>query len=188
MAENEKPIHSKLEMIRALRQDELERLQRIMAPFPRRDLPTAPIASYERAVVMDEVFTRLETGESLELVCLDPHMPDRTTVMKWLHDDLELSRRYDATSTTRARALFELALWEVQRATDRESMYIAEKRSNMYLRAASLLDPKRYSDKTHAVLGKQQGNAPVSITLNIGAAEERRELTVVPTIDHTDSE
>jgi hypothetical protein len=192
MAEDDKParkhIHDKLDMIRALRQDELERLSRTMAAFPKRDLPARPYTDYERVIIMDEVFTRIEQGESVELICTEPHMPDRGTVMAWLARDVEAGRRYDSLQPARARALFELALWEVQRACDRDSMYIAEKRASMYLRAASLLDPKRYSDKTHAVLGKTQGNQPVSITMHIGmpASQQSQELVVVPTPTHND--
>jgi hypothetical protein len=176
----------KLDMIRQLRADELERLSRTMQAFPKRDLPTAPVTEYERAVVMDEVFERIEGGESIQLICMEPHMPSRATVMTWLARDIELQRRYESLSPSRARSLFELALWEVQRACDVESMKIAERRAILYLRAAALLDPKSYSDKTHTQLGKQTGNAPLHITLNIGdKPAPSRELVVVPTPDDT---
>lgn len=188
MAEDDKPARmSKLEMIRQLRQDELDRLQASADPFPKRQ-HVLPYSEYERTVHMDEVFARLEGGESMALICADARLPSYETVMTWLAGDVEGQRRYDSLATHRARALFELALWEVQRARDRETMYIAEKRASMYLRAASLLDPKRYSDKTHAVLGKTQGNQPVSITMHIGmpASQQSQELVVVPTPTHND--
>lgn len=187
-APKRKPAQDKLEMIRQLRQDELDRLNASMKAFPGRT-PDVPITAYERATVLDEVFERLKGGESLPLICSDAHMPARQVVMRWLSEDLELARRYEDGAPARARSLFELALWEVQRACDREAMAVAEKRANVYLRAAALLDPKVYSDKTHGVLAKSGGSgAPIAITLNIGAHAEgaSRELVVVDTQSHTD--
>ena len=169
-----------------LKQAELDRLAHTMRPFPERT-PELPIAPYERAVVMEEVFERISQGESVQLICMDARMPSRATVMNWLSEDVELQRRYDALASARARAYFELAIWEIQRACDPESMKIAEKRANAYFKAAALLDPKAYSDKTHTQLHKTGGNAPVAITLNIGAGvdTQSRELVVVPT--HSDT-
>jgi hypothetical protein len=176
-----RPIHDKLDMIRQLRADELERLQKSTDPFPKR-LPGQPYSDYERAVIMDEIFELMSEGQALTLICTAEHMPSPATVNSWLKTDAELGRRYEALALPRARALFELALWEVQRARDREAMLIAEKRANLYLKAAALLDPKAYSDKTHTQLGKSGGTAPVSITLNIGgdSHEVTRELVVIP--------
>lgn len=174
-------IHDKLEMIRTLKLEEEQRVAASTDPFPKR-LQGRPYTDYERATIMDEVIERLSQGESLNLICHDEHMPDRMSVLKWLSMDAELSRRYDSIALPRARALFELALWEVQRARGRAAMFIAEKRANLYLKAAALLDPKQYSDKTHTQLGKSGGTAPLSITLNIGGGqgEVSRELVVIP--------
>lgn len=176
---------SKLELIRQLRQDELDRLATSTAPFPKRGA-AVPFTDYERTTALDEVFARIEGGESVQLICMDAHLPCASTVLTWLAQDIELQRRYESLSPARARSLFELALWEVQRARDKETMYIAERRALLYLRAAALLDPKAYSDKTHTQLGKQTGNAPLHITLNIGdKPTPSRELVVVPTPDDT---
>ncbi len=168
----------KLEMIRQLRTDELERLQQSTDPFPKR-LPGMPYSDYERATIMDEVFERLAEGQALTFICTDSHMPEPKTVLSWLSMDAELGRRYDAIALPRARALFELALWEVQRARDRETMFIAEKRANTYLKAAALLDPRAYSDKTHSTIARSGNSSPLSITLNIGGQQQSREIQVV---------
>ncbi len=184
--DDKRRLGSKYELMRKLKQDELERLSTSADPFPRK-LQGRPYTDYERAIIMDEVFERLRLGESMHLICMDAHMPCRETVFGWVRGDAELGRAYDAIAIPRAMALFELALWEVQRARDRESMYIAEKRANLYLKAAALLNPKLYSDKTHSSLAKSIGtSAPVAITLNIGGSmgEATRELVVVqPTHD-----
>lgn len=180
-------LGSKYELMRQLKEDELQRLSTSADPFPRK-LPGRPYTDYERTIIMEEVFERLRLGESMHLICMDAHMPSRETVFGWIRGDAELERGYDALAIPRAMALFELALWEVQRARDRETMYIAEKRANLYLKAASLLNPKLYSDKTHSSLAKSIGtSAPIAITLNIGGTqgEQTRELVVVGTQEDT---
>lgn len=178
--EDRKPL-TKLDYVRQLRQDELHRLEQSLDPFPR-ELLERPWTGYDMAVVMDEVFARLEKGMSMQLICSDPNMPAYATVMSWMAKDDDYEKRYENLKPARARALFELAMWEIQRARDPEAMKVAEKRANVYLRAAALLSPAQYSDKTHTQLGKGQGTAQaVQITLNIGSNEVQK--GAITTID-----
>lgn len=158
---------------------ERTRVAEAVRPFRRR--VNSHYSQDQRQEFMDEVFDRLAEGESLNLICEDEHMPSRQLVSQWMALDHELMKRYESLASTRAQALFELALWEVQRASCRETMLIAEKRANIYLRAASLLDPAKYSDKTHTQLGKLGNTQPVSIILNIGQGTEvhKGEITTI---------
>lgn len=58
-------------------------------------------SSYTQSVA-DEICTRIAEGESLRKICLNNHIPELRTVMRWLaHDDREEFRRQYA----RAREL-----------------------------------------------------------------------------------
>ena len=166
-----------------IRKAQREELKAEMAAFPRRKVRTV-FSIEEKQRLMDEVFSRLCEGESLYLICEDAHMPSRGQVWRWMQLDNELMRRYDECAELRARSLFEAALFEIQRASCPQSAMIADRRSRIYLHAAALLDPRRYSQHTHSSLARNGiGNgAPLHITLNIGGQpqEQTRELTVIP--------
>jgi hypothetical protein len=178
----------RLEFARTLRAEELERLQAVTDPFPKR-ITRRSWTDEEADALLNELFSRLEAGQSLQLVCEDEHMPEYATIMTWLARDGKMAERYEALKPARARALFELALWESQRARDPEGMKVAQMRSNVYLKAAALLNPGQFSDKTHSAQARSGlTNQPVNITLNIGGStpEQARELTVLPQLESGD--
>lgn len=171
--ETQPAVSSKFMEIMRAREIERERVAEAVTPFRRRQ--RTHYSENQKHEVLDEVFARLAEGESLHLICEDKHLPTKETVSEWLALDHEAMKRYESLAPTRAMALFELALYEVQRASCRETMLIAEKRANLYLKAAALLNPAKYSDKTHTALGKGQGTAQaVQITLNIGSNEVQK--------------
>ncbi len=178
---NRPPVYSnRFQEITEARRLELERLARCSDPFPNA-LSARPFTEYERVLILDDVMAKLAEGWAMQLICSQPEMPSYQTVMSWLAADPEQEKRYDALKPARARAYFELAVWEVQRARDPEAMKIAEKRANLYLKAAALLNPTVYSDKTHTQLGKSGASQPVHITLNIGQTSEvhKGEITAI---------
>ncbi len=160
----------KIASMQAVREAEHRRIAEATRPFRRRE--RKQYSQEAKAEILDEVFTRLAEGESLNLICDDEHLPTKETISEWMSLEHELMRRYEALAPVRAMALFELALWEVQRASCPKTMAMAVQRSNVYLRAAALLDPAKYSDKTHTQLGKLGSGQAVSIILNIGGTQE----------------
>jgi hypothetical protein len=55
--------------------------------YKRRGRPTIRSKAIE-----DEICVRIACGESLRQICLDPKMPCRDTVFRWLRRDTEVHR------------------------------------------------------------------------------------------------
>ena len=131
------------------------------------------------------IMERMNAGEPLAWILREDGMPCEKTVYGWFKTDAELANLYENGKPTRARALFEMALDKLHAITDRESAYVAKVQSDGFMKAAGLLDPKNFSDKTHGQMQKAGGTAPVSITLNIGqhGASRTIELTANPQLE-----
>ena len=132
-----------------------------------------------------QILDRLAAGESLKAICAAPDMPDRTTVWRWMIADKDLSEKYELCKQSRARALFEQALGEVESIHDRDSAYIAHVKSNLLLKAAALCDPAKFSDKTHANIHKRGDGTTLNININIGG-DEKTSIDITP--NQTDQE
>ncbi len=109
-----------------------------------------------------KICRRLAEGESLRAVCLDPAMPDKTTILRWLADETkaEFRTQYAHARDMRADALFDEALEIADDASgdwtedgngkavlDHEHVQRSRLRVDTRKWAAGKLAPKRYGDK-----------------------------------------
>jgi len=117
-----------------------------------------------------EICERLANKESMRKICLDPHMPDRTTVQEWIAKDSGFATRC-------ARAREEQADYIVEDCAEIEDKTLSGEINPAAARAvlaskqwrAAKLAPKKYGDKLQ--LGGADGLPPlpgasVNVTAN----------------------
>lgn len=132
----------------------------------------------DREHIIKTVFACMEAGESMSAACIRLQVTPGT-LWRWLNADVELQQVYENIKKSRARAMIEAALYEIQTNKD---IKVAEGRARIYMRLAALLNPKEFSDKLHAAGSKAQlGSGRVSFVLNIGQqpTHHKGELTVI---------
>ena len=118
--------------------------------------------------IKEELIRRLEGGEALQTICKDEHMPSAALWGYWCRTDPELKKIDETLRPIRARALFERGLGEIDKVADRESAYMSRVKSDIAFKAAALLDPQRWSDKTHSNAHRMAGGTSINLQINIG--------------------
>lgn len=112
---------------------------------------------------------RMTDGDSLDAACREMDI-NPGTVLGWINADGEAENRYECLKITRSRALIEQALDITLNETDTKH---AEAKARTLMRLAALLNPKEFSDKTHAALGKGGPGQRVTFVLNMPHAPEQ---------------
>jgi hypothetical protein len=98
--------------------------------------------------LFDAICERIADGDSLRSICLEPDMPSKASVMRWLAADTALSDQYARAREMQADALFDECL-TIADDTSREPN---DRRMSFDARKwmAGKLRPKVYGDKiTH---------------------------------------
>ena len=120
----------------------------------------------------DEICTRLMDGESLRRICLDDHMPARSSVFLWLHHvvDKDFSDQYERARAVMAECLVEDLLDIADNSTndfmeregvevpDHENIQRAKLRVDTRKWFVGKVLPKKYGDSMNL---KHSGNLPV---------------------------
>ncbi len=115
----------------------------------------ARISDKRRAKIMDTVSERLIEGESLRQICLDPDMPGRFAILKWVNEDTDLATQYalareiqaDALDDDMAATIADILSGKLDAQAARVVLHANQWR-------ASKMRPKRYGDKIdHNVTG-----------------------------------
>jgi transposase-like protein len=120
---------------------------------------------------------RMSDGESLDAACRDIDI-NPGTVHGWIKADPDTETLYDQIKIQRSRSFIERAIDEMDNNPDFKA---AESKARTLLKLAALLNPKEFSDKTHANLGKTGPNARVTFVLNVPRPQvlDKGEITVV---------
>jgi hypothetical protein len=141
----------------------------------------------------DRICDRLLDGESLRRICMDPMMPKRVTVLKWLNLEVEFAAQYAKAKELQVEALVDEILdiaddgsndfMETQRgdvvyngdAVQRSRLRIESRRW-----VAAKLKPKKYGDAMQLV-GKDGGDlVPNQIVHVFALPENNRDLPTLP--------
>jgi hypothetical protein len=147
--------------------------------------------------IADIICTRLGDGESLRGICSGDDMPDKSTVMRWLADNLvfrdQYARAREVQADTMAEEILEISDdgtndWmerrsEAEKGAGVETGWVLNgehvQRSRLRVDArkwlASKMAPKKYGDKMQ--LG---GDADNPVELRIGWARSQGEGTADP--------
>ncbi len=139
-----------------------------------------------------KICRRLAEGESLRAVCLDPAMPDKATVLRWLadKDKAEFRDQYAHARDMRADALFDEALeiadaaagdWTTdgngKTVLDHEHVQRSRLRVDTRKWAAGKLAPKRYGDK---IQHTGDGGGPIRVRPDLSKLSEEE----LETLEH----
>ena len=123
----------------------------------------------------DAICDRIAAGESLRSICRGEDMPDKATVMRWLHSDerLEFRDQYSRAREAQADHYFD-AIIEI---ADDETLDVNRSRLMVDARkwAAGKLRPKVYGDKldlnhTGRILGSREMTEEELVSIAAGSS------------------
>lgn len=130
-----------------------------------------------KAKQRDEVLSRIAEGESLRSICADEGTPSKSTFLKWVSEDPELSDQYARAMEQRADSLFDEMFsiaddatndWMEREGEDDEAYrlngeHVQRSRLRIDTRkwALARMNPKKYGDKQE-INSKVDGNLSVS--------------------------
>ena len=137
---------------------------------------------YDKALG-DEICDRLVEGESLRRITLDKHMPNASTVFKWLNENEAFAKQYaharEAQADTLADEIIDIA-------DDGSNDYMGEdetyngdavQRSKLRVDArkwvAAKLKPKKYGDKLDLTSGGEKMGLAAELDAAVKREEER---------------
>lgn len=148
--------------------------------------PGAPSKYTEKLV--DEICSRLASGESLNKICNDRDMPDYKTIMRWLAVNESFRQKYADAREAQADAIFDECLCIADNATD-DIMFLtsddddgeggraaikhsAIQRARLQIDTrkwmAGKLRPKKYGDKMQHVGGDpDDGDKPIAHSIAV---------------------
>lgn len=120
-----------------------------------------------------EIFSRMAEGKSLRTICRDDNMPSVGTILRWVGEDKDFQKQYEAAMEQRAEALFE-EMFEIADETNQDTIstdqgdrpnaeWISRSRLRVDVRkwALSKMVPKKYGDK---IQHTGDGGGPVQVT------------------------
>lgn len=90
---------------------------------------------------------RLANGQSLRRICLEEHMPDRSTVLRWLDANEDFAAKYARAREAQADYMDDLILDTADACTPVTALADRVK-IGAYQWRASKLKPKKYGDRT----------------------------------------
>lgn len=94
----------------------------------------------------DEICDRISEGESLRDICAGKAMPNKSTVLRWMHVDDDFATKYARARELQADTIFE-QMQDVADDGNPEDVQRAKLRVSTMQWRASKLAPKRYGDK-----------------------------------------
>jgi len=121
------------------------------------------------SALADEICDRLIEGESLRQICESPHMPNRTTVVRWLAVNDGFASNYARARESQADLMDDMIL-ELARNCTPETAAADRVRLLAYQWRASRLMPRKYGDKAKQGDGDKDPFA--------GLADAMRQITM----------
>ncbi len=116
--------------------------------------------------LVDEICERISLGETLRSLCLDNHMPDRITVLRWLKKHPEFRNQYTQARLDQADCFAEEIIDIGRTAGDAQ---LGRLQMDALKWASSKIAPKKYGDKVeHEV----SGTSKLNLTFTIGGRDE----------------
>ena len=116
--------------------------------------------------LVDEICERISLGETLRSLCLDNHMPDRITVLRWLKKYPEFRNQYTQARLDQADTFAEEIIDIGRTAGDAQ---LGRLQMDALKWASSKIAPKKYGDKVeHEVTGSSKLN----LTFTIGGRDD----------------
>ena len=150
--------------------------------------------------IADEICERISNGESLRTICLDEHMPGKSTVFRWLSANEAFQDHYARARELQAETLFDDVLeiaddarndWMERRgeedvgwAVNGENIQRSKLRIDARKWMAGKLQPKKYGERVeHELSGKletsesdpRQLSRAILAVLSEAALEEKPE-------------
>ena len=99
--------------------------------------------------IADQVLERISGGESLRAICLDPNMPDGSTIRKWLARNPDFARQYAYARDEQADSLFDETIFiadNLKKDATSEQVQVARLQIDTRKWVAGKLRPKKYGD------------------------------------------
>jgi hypothetical protein len=114
----------------------------------------------------DEICERIALGETLRSICLDNHIPDRITVLRWLKKHNDFRNQYTQARLDQADTFAEEIIDIGRTAGDAQ---LGRLQMDALKWASSKIAPKKYGEKVeHEVNGSQKLN----LTFTIGGRDD----------------
>lgn len=110
--------------------------------------------------IADIICERLVEGQSMRTICQDPDMPDRATVLRWLHLHEDFAAKYARARELQGDYYAEETIHIVDEEEDPNRGRVRMQARQWY---AAKLAPKKYGDK----LGLTDGEGgPLQVVIN----------------------
>ena len=151
-------------------------------------LPRAGESNQGRQLVFQEdiadmVLERLSNGESLRQICLDPDMPDGSTIRKWLARNADFARQYAYARDSQADSLFDETIFiadALGNGATSDQVQIARLQIDTRKWVAGKLRPKKYGDLVKHEHTGADGGAIALQAVNVGQLDyDQRETLQV---------
>lgn len=111
--------------------------------------------------LIDEICERIALGETLRSICLDNHMPDRITILRWLKKNPEFRNQYAQAREDQADTFAEEIIDIGRTAGDAQ---LGRLQMDALKWASSKIAPKKYGDRVeHEHTGSQKLNLSFTI-------------------------
>jgi hypothetical protein len=134
-------------------------------------MPKSGRPSIFTLILAGRICARLAEGESLRAICLDPDMPVKATVMRWLARRPDFQRQYEVARLAQADALFEM-MQEIaddgvgDEARSGENVQRSRLRVDTLKWRLARMAPRKYGDKVTAeVTGENGGLLKTELTI-----------------------
>lgn len=134
------------------------------------------------AQLIEKCMQAMEAGSTLNAVALQAGTSP-ATVWTWIQGDADWQIRYENAKIARSRALMEHALYEMQTANTLDDAKMAEKKAKMYIMHAARLNPREFSERVQAAMGKQApagGRLSFTLVFPGSPTQDMGELRVIP--------
>ena len=126
--------------------------------------------------VADEICKRLALGESLRRICMDDHLPERTTVWKWGNANPSFAQQLHEARLQQAESYFD----ELQDITDdvredRDAIAKAKLRADVRKFSLARMNRAKYGDRQDLNIAGQAGSQPVqmaSVRVDLSSFDE----------------
>jgi len=134
--------------------------------------------------VADKVLERISNGESLRAVCLDPDMPDGSTIRKWLARNPDFARQYAYARDEQADSLFDETIFIADSlgvGVTSEQVQLARLQIDTRKWVAGKLRPKKYGDLVKHEHTGADGGAIALQAVNVAQLDydQREQLQVM---------
>ena len=141
--------------------------------------------------IADMVLERLSNGESLRQICLDPDMPDGSTIRKWLARNADFARQYAYARDSQADSLFDETIFiadALGNGATSDQVQIARLQIDTRKWVAGKLRPKKYGDLVKHEHTGADGGAIALQAVNVGQLDYDLEQIALPSPDADDGD